>query len=433
MSEVVIRAEGLGKQYRIGRALHEYRTLRDVIADITWAAVRAFQSVWSGNGISRASDDSFWALKNVSFEVQRGKVIGIIGRNGAGKTTLLKILSRITEPTEGYAEIRGRVGSLLEVGTGFHPELTGRENIYLNGAILGMKRREIVQKFDEIVGFAEVERFVDTPVKHYSSGMYLRLAFAVAAYLDPEILLVDEVLAVGDAAFQRKCLEKMEKVATEGRTVLFVSHSMKAISNLTEKCFWIDNGRIAASGETNWVIGQYLSHLDNVSASDGWADLSRVERTANPWRKAQFDWVRTLDSGERQTGTFLEGDPITIELGFRVSEMIKNVQLGCSVGSVDASTWLFTVPSPVFRTTLGPGSYSVRMHIRPNHLRRGDYTLALKLFADGRRHDRIRQMVKLRVEGYLSNRDDSTYLQKWVAGYLRFDYDWTSITPVEDS
>src|SRR5262245_58796798 len=227
MGESAIRVEGLSKRYRIGRR-EKYRTLRDTVMDALNGALHVF----SGNRRAPVNGESgtIWALKDVSFEIDRGDVVGVIGRNGAGKTTLLKILSRITEPTAGYAEVYGRVGSLLEVGTGFHPELTGRENIYLNGTILGMRRREIDRRFDEIVDFAEVEKFLDTPVKHYSSGMYMRLAFAVAAHLEPEILVIDEVLAVGDAAFQKKCLGKMGAGAKQGRTVQFVSHHIAAVT-----------------------------------------------------------------------------------------------------------------------------------------------------------------------------------------------------------
>jgi len=255
MSDIAIRVEKLSKRYRIGQR-EPYKALRDVLPQLITAPFRRLRR----NPQSAIRNPQFiWALKDVSFEVKRGEVVGIIGRNGAGKTTLLKILSRITEPTEGYAEIHGRVGSLLEVGTGFHPELTGRENIYLNGAILGMKKREIDRKFDEIVAFAEVEKFIDTPVKHYSSGMYVRLAFAVAAHLEPEILLVDEVLAVGDVAFQQKCLGKMENVAREGRTVLFVSHNMGAIRNLCERTLLLDSGKIQVDGPTDDAIATYLN------------------------------------------------------------------------------------------------------------------------------------------------------------------------------
>src|SRR5580698_9075247 len=231
MTDIAIRAENLGKRYSIGKRMH-YHTLRESISGTLLSPFRRLRR--SPNNERNAEDEHIWAVKDVSFEIPRGEVVGVIGRNGAGKSTLLKLLSRITEPTEGYAEIRGRVGSLLEVGTGFSNELTGRENTYLNGAILGMRKAEIARKFEEIVAFAEIEKFLDTPVKHYSSGMYMRLAFAVAAHLEPEILIVDEVLAVGDAAFQKKCLNKMEDVAQGGRTVVFVSHNMGAIRSLCQ-------------------------------------------------------------------------------------------------------------------------------------------------------------------------------------------------------
>src|SRR5580692_3762847 len=245
MTDIAIRCEGIAKQYRIGER-ERYRALRDVITDMVTAPFRRVRSASqdSSHGNGNNKETRFWALKDVSFEIKRGEVAGIIGRNGVGKSTLLKILSRITEPTRGSADIWGRVGSLLEVGTGFHPELTGRENIYLNGAILGMSKAEIARKFDEIVAFAEVDKFLDTPVKRYSSGMYMRLAFAVAAHLEPEILIVDEVLAVGDAAFQKKCLGRMREVSSQGRTVLFVSHNMGAITSLCQKAFWLDRGRL---------------------------------------------------------------------------------------------------------------------------------------------------------------------------------------------
>jgi lipopolysaccharide transport system ATP-binding protein len=264
MGDIAIHVEGLGKQYRIGGKQTAYNTLRDTLAD---ALVSPFHQVvrllHDGRTTFAHRDETIWALKDVSLEIKRGEVVGVIGRNGAGKSTLLKILSRIAEPTEGYAEIHGRVGSLLEVGAGFHLELTGRENIYLNGAILGMRRAEIERKFDEIVAFAEVEKFVDTPVKHYSSGMYLRLAFAVAAHLEPEILLVDEVLAVGDAAFQKKCLGKMGDVAQEGRTVLFVSHNMVAIESLCSRALLLEEGRLTLVGDARELVHHYLmSHVD---------------------------------------------------------------------------------------------------------------------------------------------------------------------------
>src|SRR5436189_2291917 len=258
MNDAVITVENLSKKYRIKHAdeatVARYSALRDVIASKFTGLFQNRKSKIK----TRKSVQDFWALKNVSFEVPRGEVIGIIGRNGAGKTTLLKILSRITEPTEGRVRIKGRVASLLEVGTGFHPELTGRENIFLHGAMLGMTRAEIKRKFDEIVAFAETEKFLDTPVKRYSSGMYVRLAFAVAAHLEPDILIVDEVLAVGDAQFQQKCLGKMGEVARSGRTVLFVSHQMAAVQNLCSEALLLEKGRVAYRGAVADVIGQYL-------------------------------------------------------------------------------------------------------------------------------------------------------------------------------
>jgi lipopolysaccharide transport system ATP-binding protein len=260
MNDVAIRVEGLGKQYRIGRR-ERYRTLRDTITETITAPVRRFGSLLSKRTSQEEPGDLIWALRDVSFEVPAGSVLGVIGRNGAGKSTLLKILSRITEQTEGRIEIRGRVGSLLEVGTGFHPELSGRENIFLNGAILGMRRAEIARKFDEIVSFAEVERFIDTPVKHYSTGMYMRLAFAVAAHLETEILLVDEVLAVGDLKFQRKCLGRMEDVARAGWTVLLVSHSLAAMASLCSAGLLLDEGELRFEGSMPEAIQSYHESL----------------------------------------------------------------------------------------------------------------------------------------------------------------------------
>lgn len=262
MSETIIHAKGLGKKYLIGHetARERYVALRDVATRAVKGLARSAYSVMRGHQIVAGSEiEEFWALRNINFEIERGEVVGIIGRNGAGKSTLLKVLSRITEPSTGRVEIRGRVASLLEVGTGFHPELTGRENIYLNGAILGMARAEMRSKFDEIVAFAEVEKFLDTPVKRYSSGMYVRLAFAVAAHLEPEILVVDEVLAVGDAEFQKKCLGKMKDVAGHGRTVLFVSHNMSAIAALCKRALLLQGGSIAFDGEVSGTVARYLS------------------------------------------------------------------------------------------------------------------------------------------------------------------------------
>src|SRR5580704_3076647 len=258
MTDIAIRCEGIAKQYRIGER-ERYRALRDVITDMVTAPFRRVRSASqdSSHVNGNNKETRFWALKDVSFAIKRGEVAGIIGRNGVGKSTLLKILSRITEPTRGSADLWGRVGSLLEVGTGFHPELTGRDNIFLNGAILGMRRSEVARKFDEIVAFAELEKFIDTPVKRYSSGMYMRLAFAVAAHLELEILLVDEVLAVGDASFQKKCLGKMGQVSRDGRTILFVSHNAAAIKALCSKALLLTNGAVTGAGGVSDVMAFY--------------------------------------------------------------------------------------------------------------------------------------------------------------------------------
>jgi ABC-type polysaccharide/polyol phosphate transport system ATPase subunit len=267
MSDFSIRCEGLCKQYRIGASQEKYKALRDVISDAAAAPFRRLRNVArNGYGKPNGTHHSYiWALDDVSFEIAPGEVVGIIGRNGAGKSTLLKILSRITKPTRGRAEVHGRVGSLLEVGTGFHPELTGRENIFLNGAILGMRKVEIERKFDEIVDFAEVEKFLDTPVKHYSSGMYMRLAFGVAAHMETEVLLVDEVLAIGDAQFQKKCFARMSEIGRHGRTILFVSHNMSAVRSICKQALIIESGRVVAQGDIDHTVDQYLSQLNTSS------------------------------------------------------------------------------------------------------------------------------------------------------------------------
>ncbi len=276
MTTSAIRAENLGKKYRIRHQQegHRYKSLRETLTG------KAMSLLGARGGAGGASED-FWALRDVSFEIGAGEAVGIIGRNGAGKSTLLKLLSRITEPSTGRIELEGRISSLLEVGTGFHPELNERENIYLNGAILGMSGVEIKRRFDEIVAFAEIEKFLDTPVKRYSSGMYMRLAFSVAAHLEPEILVVDEVLAVGDATFQKKCLGRMREVSTQGRTVLFVSHNMGAITSLCQKAFWLDRGGLVASGPVRRIVDQYLT--TSADASQQSLDLFRTETLPATW------------------------------------------------------------------------------------------------------------------------------------------------------
>ncbi|HET6446801.1 MAG TPA: ABC transporter ATP-binding protein, partial [candidate division Zixibacteria bacterium] len=277
MSDIAIQAVDLGKLYHIGSSQQRHSRLGDQIVDMVWSPFRRSRNLLRGHAYGAAELDKIhWALKDVGLEIHHGDVVGIIGHNGAGKSTLLKILSRITEPTKGYVDVYGRVSSLLEVGTGFHPELTGRENIFLNGAILGMRKAEIDRNFEAIVDFAEIEQFIDTPVKHYSSGMYVRLAFSVAAHLEPEILLVDEILAVGDTNFQKKCLGKMDNVSKQGRTVIFVSHNMNSIQRLCPRCILLDHGRLLVFDGTDEVIEQYLSSSTQAAGPEDWVDLSTV-------------------------------------------------------------------------------------------------------------------------------------------------------------
>jgi lipopolysaccharide transport system ATP-binding protein len=306
----IIKVEGLGKRYRIGAQQSPYGSLRETLAGAVRAPLRRLQRRRNPEG----EESTFWAVKDVSFEVQPGEVVGIIGRNGAGKSTLLKMLSRITEPTTGRIELYGRVGSLLEVGTGFHPELSGRENIYLNGAILGMAHTEIARKFDEIVAFAEVERFIDTPVKHYSSGMYLRLAFAVAAHLEPEILIVDEVLAVGDMRFQRKCLDKMQDVGKRGRTVIFVSHNMPAITRLCPRTILLDGGTVLRDGPSYQVVSAYLSTGLGTTAARSWPDLATAP--GNDVTRLRAVCVRT--AAGQVTDALDIRQPVEIEVEYEV-------------------------------------------------------------------------------------------------------------------
>jgi lipopolysaccharide transport system ATP-binding protein len=336
MSIPVIKVENLSKQFIIGHEAPErYLSLRDIIA-------KKAQQLTGNRKKSNVLKEEFYALKDISFEVSAGDRIGIIGRNGAGKSTLLKILSRITEPTTGRIHIRGRVASLLEVGTGFHPELTGRENIFLNGAILGMSRAEIKTKFDEIVDFAEIEKFLDTPVKRYSSGMYVRLAFAVAAHLEPEILVVDEVLAVGDAQFQKKCLGKMEDVSrNEGRTVLFVSHNMGVIAQLCNAGILLNKGVIEKIGAINSVIDKYISH-------NGGGDNSTYEfdLMENKNKKNYFNKVFNMNIHQLQISEFAFDEPISIVFDFTVKEKVPNLILSIALKDKMQHT-IFTVLKPV--------------------------------------------------------------------------------------
>ncbi|MBI4314609.1 MAG: ABC transporter ATP-binding protein [Chloroflexi bacterium] len=363
MSDIAIHIEHLGKQYRIGKR-ETHRSLREALSDALAAPARAFSA--AARHSPPGSADSIWALDDITFDVKGGEVVGIIGRNGSGKSTLLKILSRITLPTRGLADIYGRVGSLLEVGTGFHPELTGRENLYLNGAILGMKKAEIDRRFDEIVAFSEVEKFLDTPVKHYSSGMYMRLAFSVAAHLEPEILVVDEVLAVGDAAFQKKCLGKMGDVAKTGRTVLFVSHNMGAIAELCQRAILLDHGRIVEMGEVNGVVRAYLSSVAEKAESAAIAP-PEVDKGVTLQRVAVYD-------DEMRNRSELDYRyPFRLRLDFNVTKPISQLSPWLSLtnqyGVVVFTTWIdyqqpyepghYTAVGVIPGQLLTPGSYYV--------------------------------------------------------------------------
>jgi lipopolysaccharide transport system ATP-binding protein len=314
MSEVAIRVEGLSKLYHIG-TLQRYKTLRDTLTDALNAPFRIGASFLKSRppaDAGRPSNNSIWALKDVSFEVKQGEVVGIIGRNGAGKSTLLKVLSRIMEPTEGYATIQGRVGSLLELGVGFHPELTGRENVYLNGAILAMSKAEISRKFDEIVTFAGLEKFIDTMVKYYSSGMYVRLAFAVAAHMEPKVLLVDEVLSVGDAEFQNKCIGTLEKVGRVGRTVLFVSHNMESIMRLCTRSIWLHDGQVKEIGETKKVVNDYLA-FGSQRAEVAW-ELHNAPGHSSVIVEA----IRVVDRKGESKAAYMISEPVNLQMDFRV-------------------------------------------------------------------------------------------------------------------
>jgi lipopolysaccharide transport system ATP-binding protein len=370
MSDIAIRAEKLGKRYRIGQ-LQRYLALRDVLTQAVKSPLRLFRR--SSPKHSSNGNGHIWALKDASFEVREGEVVGIIGRNGAGKSTLLKILARVTKPTEGFAKIHGRMGSLLEVGTGFHTELTGRENVYLSGGILGMKKREIVRKFDEIVAFAEVEKFIDTPLKHYSSGMQMRLAFAVAAHLEPEILLVDEVLAVGDAAFQKKCLGKMGEVARGGRTIFFVSHQMNQIRRLCERVMWVDNGRIREIGPTAEVTCTYEA-----------AALSRggvkAERPDGATSKAVFQSWEIVEPRASQPHILNSFDPVTVKFVVQINEPVRSGHHGIALFDSEMRLmWGMDANS----IRLDPGIHQF-VHTFPSlPLRPGFYTWRVSLYDGG--------------------------------------------------
>ncbi len=380
MSSPIIKVNSLSKRYRIGAAEKGYKTFREAIVEGFSAPIKNFARLRRLTEFKNSNEaDVIWALKDVSFEVEEGEVLGIIGKNGAGKSTLLKILSRITEPTSGSVEIHGRVSSLLEVGTGFHPELTGRENIFLNGAILGMRKKEIERKFDEIVAFAEIEKFLDTPVKHYSSGMYVRLAFAVAAHLEPEILLVDEVLAVGDIAFQKKCLGKMEDVAKGGRTVLFISHNMGAIRSLCESAIWLDNGQIAHKGLVGEVVQDYeetqLRRLDESSYVVGRSPEDVRGKTF------YFSRVEMLNIKGENTTLFKYNDILVLTVDFAGEPMGDNYSAEVWIYNELGQLVSIAASGPYHNKYFSKRVGKVRIQIGPLILTSGKYRVKLSAAA----------------------------------------------------
>lgn len=379
MEEFSIRVDGVGKRYNIKTSEERVASFSEMLGRMASNPLKRSSSVSNAGG-----KGEFWALRDVSFEVRPGEVIGVIGGNGAGKSTLLKILSRITDPTEGEIELRGRIGSLLEVGTGFHPELSGRENIFLNGAMLGMRRQEIQHRFDEIVAFAEIDRFLDTPVKRYSSGMYTRLAFAVAAHLQPDILLVDEVLAVGDAAFQRKCLGRMGDLAREGRTIFFVSHNMRAINRLCSRALWLDHGRLVDDGDTNRILGRYLTDEASEDGCRAWPD-----GFANPGVDDLAIYrLQLTNEDEVVTSNLDAGRAFTVEIDYRVHQPLPPCRIGFVLSTSDGIPVFEaydTDNSPALEGRQ-PGSMTSRCVIPGNLLSPGRYILSLNAGIPGQRN-----------------------------------------------
>lgn len=426
MSVIAIRADGLSKQYRIGGKQEGYRTLRDTLADAFVSPLRRARRLLSGQAYGAAGlNRTIWALKDVSFEIKRGEVVGIIGRNGAGKTTLLKILSRITEPTAGQAEINGRVGSLLEVGTGFHPELTGRENVYLNGAILGMRKAEIERKFDEIVDFAEIEKFIDTPVKHYSSGMYVRLAFSVAAHLEPQILMVDEVLAVGDAAFQRKCLGKMDEVATAGRTVLFVSHNMAAVQKLCPLSLLLDNGKIISYGETQLVLEEYFSSAVGKGFEND--SLESLPRLTGLGEDIRFTQCSILNSQGKTRNHILFGEPFSICLEAIARKELRDLSIVIGIDSFmeNRITSVASEDSDIFFSASPNQPLRVRAHFITLALKPGIYLITIGIRLGVRGLDHLPYVAKLEV-AEIHQKDSKQYSVS--LGPIHTVADWDNFT-----
>jgi lipopolysaccharide transport system ATP-binding protein len=418
MSNNIISIDNLGKKYLLQhRPRERYSTLRDLFTQKAKAFSR-YPFSYPNKMHLKPNHEELWALKGINFEVKQGEVIGIIGRNGAGKSTLLKILSRITEPTIGKVHIKGRVASLLEVGTGFHPELTGKENIFLNGAILGMSKVEIKHKFDEIVAFAEVEKFLDTPVKRYSSGMYVRLAFAVAAHLEPEILLVDEVLAVGDAGFQKRCMGKMREVVKEGRTILFVSHKMDAIRRLCQSVLLIQGGRLIENGPTDRVVGRYMSG----------ADLSAEfqDRGSAPDKAMYLRSVKLLDKQANLKAYFKRFESGYVEVIYDINRSLKNVHVVCHFADNEDRIIISTGDCDVNRglqQQRKPGTYRSKFKIPTDILNEGEYTLIFALgIPYGSNFDRITDTVRFSISD--SRKDTGPEYAQQRPGFVLQDLQW---------
>jgi len=411
--------ENLSKRYQIGGPRERYRTFRDTLMN---AAASPFLNVWNllrgahtppGTG----PRETIWALKDVSLEVKRGEVVGIIGSNGAGKTTLLKVLSRITEPTRGCADIYGRVGSLLEVGTGFHPELTGRENIYLNGAILGMKKAVIDRRFDEIVAFAEVEKFIDTPVKHYSSGMYVRLAFAVAAHLEPEILLVDEVLAVGDASFQNKCLGKMEQVGGEGRTVFFVSHNLSAIHRLCHRAILLEGGKVVSDGATESVVGRYLMRNTEYKGSF-------KKEPAESGKNQILEVVVKTRNGRVISSDFDGSRPFDLLIGINISKVMPDAYLTASVRDAFGTLILISDLRDSVGQGLPKGRSSYLVEFPARLFAPGEYLFTVAIYSPTYGQiDIAANVVKISIRDFTSERGEKRL------GYFGARLPWSRLQP----
>lgn len=400
MNDIAIRAEGLGKDYCIGARRNGYRTMRDAIADAFVTPFRRAGNLLRGQAAGAAElNETFWALKNISFEIQRGEIVGIIGRNGAGKSTLLKILSRITDPTQGYGEIRGRVATLLEVGVGFHQELTGRENIYLNGSILGMTKSEIDGKFNEIVAFSEIEKFIDTPVKHYSTGMSVRLGFAVAANLDPEILLVDEVLAVGDAGFQNKCFGVLNQLREMGRTVLIVSHNMAAIEGFCSRIICLEDGKVHFDGDPKEAVRHYYN-LFSLEENNGSPDLGKRSNRLG-LGDVRYSHIEYLKPNGQMATCISSGDSLVVRLHYEAFKPVSNPQFGVDILSemgtkiTTLHTWTMGYEIPM----LSVGKGSIDLEIDFLNLMPGRYEITLKLEGEGSvQYDVLEHCGTLKVE-----------------------------------